>query len=310
MLNFTLKQLRYVEAAGRLGSIAGAASKLNISQSSITAAIDVLEAELGYDLFLRTPAKGIHPTSAGFETLKLIRSYLDQTLHFEADLLSVGGAETGFVKLACYSTAAPSFLPPVLKSITTRFPNLSLSMLEGHMEMIINCLDSGEVDLVFTYERSVDHRHTFHALFAAPPYALIATTDPLSQQTEVTPAQLATRPMVLLDLPFTRDYFTSLFDGMQGVPTVAHSTRSSEMVRALVSAGFGFSILNIRPLEYGEGVAENTAYHALPIRPAGTAPIFGIATTATAKQPKIVLAFIETCLNLKAQGAFDRMLVF
>ena len=124
------------------------------------------------------------------------------------------------------------------------------------MEMIINCLDSGEVDLVFTYERSVDHRHTFHALFAAPPYALIATTDPLSQQTEVTPAQLATRPMVLLDLPFTRDYFTSLFDGMQGVPTVAHSTRSSEMVRALVSAGFGFSILNIRPLEYGEGVAE------------------------------------------------------
>ena len=125
------------------------------------------------------PAKGIYPTSAGLETLKLIRSYLDQTLHFEADLLSVGGAETGLVKLACYSTAAPSFLPPVLKSITTRFPNLSLSMLEGHMEMIINCLDSGEADLVFTYEQSVDHRHTFHALFAAPPYALIATGDPV-----------------------------------------------------------------------------------------------------------------------------------
>ena len=133
MLNFTLKQLRYVEAAGRLGSIASAATKLNTSQSSITAAIDVLEAELGFDLFLPTPAKGIHPTSAGLETLKLISSNLDQTLHFEADLLSVGGAATGLVKLACYSTAAPSFLPPVLKSITTRFPSLSLIMLEGHM---------------------------------------------------------------------------------------------------------------------------------------------------------------------------------
>ena len=44
MLNFTLKQLRYVEAAGRLGSIGSAATKLNTSQSSITAAIDVLEA--------------------------------------------------------------------------------------------------------------------------------------------------------------------------------------------------------------------------------------------------------------------------
>ena len=310
MLHFTLKQLRYVAAAGREGSIANAANSLNISQSSITAAIDALEAGLGYDLFLRSPAKGIDPTSAGFQTLKLIRSYLEQTLHFEADLMSVGGAETGLVKLACYSTAAPSFLPPVLQAITKRFPSLSLRMLEGHMEMIINCLDTGEADLVFTYERSVDRRHEFYPLFAAPPYALIATSDPLSKQSEVTLAQLATRPMVLLDLPFTREYFTDLFDGIEGAPNVAHSTHSSEMVRALVSAGFGFSILNVRPLEYGDVVAENTAYRARPIHPAGLVPIFGIATTANVKQPKIVRAFIETCLNLKAQGAFDRILMF
>ena len=69
MLNFTLKQLRYVAAAGREGSIANAANSLNISQSSITAAIDALEAGLGYNLFLRSPAKGIDPTSAGLQTL-------------------------------------------------------------------------------------------------------------------------------------------------------------------------------------------------------------------------------------------------
>ena len=40
MLHFTLKQLRYVAAAGREGSIANAANSLNISQSSITAAIE------------------------------------------------------------------------------------------------------------------------------------------------------------------------------------------------------------------------------------------------------------------------------
>ena len=62
--------------------------------------------------------------------------------------------------------------------------------------------------------------------------------------------------MVLLDLPFTREYFTDLFDGIEGAPNVAHSTHSSEMVRALVSAGFGFSIPNVRPLEYGDVVAE------------------------------------------------------
>ena len=62
---FTLKQLRYVEAAGRLGSIAAAAQELAISQSSITAAIDALETSLDYDIFLRTPARGIRSTPAG-----------------------------------------------------------------------------------------------------------------------------------------------------------------------------------------------------------------------------------------------------
>lgn len=57
-MRFTLKQLRHIGAAGRLGSIANAATKLSISQSSIAAAIDGLEDKLGFDIFLRTPAKG------------------------------------------------------------------------------------------------------------------------------------------------------------------------------------------------------------------------------------------------------------
>ena len=43
MRNLTLKQLRYVEGADRLGSITNAAEEMNISQSSITAAINMLE---------------------------------------------------------------------------------------------------------------------------------------------------------------------------------------------------------------------------------------------------------------------------
>ncbi len=64
-MHFTLKQLRYVEAAGRLGSIAKAADELAISQSSITAAIDSLEFGLDYDMFVRTPAKAFNPPHQG-----------------------------------------------------------------------------------------------------------------------------------------------------------------------------------------------------------------------------------------------------
>jgi len=46
-MHFTLKQLKYIEATGRLGSIANAATELHISQSSITAAIGAFERQIG-----------------------------------------------------------------------------------------------------------------------------------------------------------------------------------------------------------------------------------------------------------------------
>ncbi len=306
MLNFTLKQLRYVEAAGRLGSIAAAAGELHISQSSITAAIDTLETGLGYDIFVRTPAKGIQTTPSGAETLHLIRGFIDQARHFEAEVTSVGGDTTGLVRIACYATAAPSFLPPVLKNITEHFPGISIKLLEGNMATIMDFLNDGEADLVFTYQESVDDRHEFLPLFAAPPYALISPQDNLAQQTSVTYAQLAARPMVMLDLPRTREYFIGMFEGLGLVPNIVHSTRSSEIARALVAGGFGFSILNIRPPDYYQNDAR---YKVLPILDPPHVPLFGIATTARTRQPKLVRTFIDSCIRLQDSGTFRSLIV-
>lgn len=306
-MNFTLKQLRYVEAAGRLGSIARAAEELSISQSSITAAIDALETSLAYDLFVRTPAKGIQPTPAGEEALSLIRGFIHQSRHFEAELQSVRGDASGHVRIACYVTAAPAFLPPILKNITENFPGMSVQVLEGNLATIAEFLNDGKADLVFTYADGLQGNHAFEPLFQAPPYALIGLGDPLSAQASVRFADLADRPMVLLDLPRTRDYFTGLFEQRGLRPVIAHSTRSAEIARALVAGGFGYSILNIRPPDY---VAENLRYRAVPISDAPSAQVFGIATLAGTREPKIVRAFIESCQQLQADGAFDQLTVW
>jgi DNA-binding transcriptional LysR family regulator len=306
LLNFTIKQLRYVEAAGRLGSIAKAAAEVSISQSSITAAIDALEQSLDYDIFVRTPAKGIQATPAGLETLLHIRSFIDVSHHFESEIRSVGGAAAGSVRIACYATAAPAFLPPILNAITERFPGVSLKFLEGDMSRIMEYLESGEADLVFTYLVSADSRHTFEPLFEAPPYALISANDPLADGQSVTLSQLAERPMVLLDLPLTREYFVGMFQNKGLSPNIAHTCRSSEICRSLVASGIGYTILNIRP---PENVGEGSPYRALPISDADWPQVFGIATTANMRQPKTVRAILECCLALKSGNAFDNIVV-
>ena len=305
-MNFTLKQLRYVEAAGRLRSIANAAVEVSISQSSITTAIDALEGSLGYALFVRTPAKGIQPTPAGREALQLIRNFLNQTQQFEAELQSHGRDDVGLVRIACYATAAPAFLPPILKSISENFPGISIKVMEGDMMSIVDHLNNGEVDLVFTYDTYLPKSQSFEPLFDAPPYALVPASDPLCVKSLITFNELSKMPMIMLDLPYTRDYFLGLFRSRGLYPEVVHSTRSAEIAKALVEGKFGYTILNIRPHNYS---TNDTRYRALPISDSSEVPVFGIATARDVRQPKNVTSFVKGCIELRRSGALDALTV-
>ncbi len=306
MLNFTLKQLRYIETAGRLGSISKAASELSISQSSITAAIDALEQALDFDLFVRTPAKGIQATPSGSEALQLIRNFIDQARHFEAEIQSVGGDTSGLVRISCYATAAPAFLPPILSSITKEFPGISIKLLEGDMSRVIDYLTQGEADLAFTYAEAFGSGQDFLPLFQAPFYAMVPGNDPLAQCESVTLDQLAPRPMVLLDLPLARDVFVSLFERQGLTCNIAHTSRSSEICRTLVASGFGYCLLNILPPNYHH---TDQLVKAIPIADSEPGPTFGIATMAGVRHPKMVRAFLDSCLRLTKEHAFDHILV-
>jgi DNA-binding transcriptional LysR family regulator len=83
----------------------------------------------------------------------------------------------------------------------------------------------------------------------APPYAILAPDHPLTIAGRgAWLRDLAKDPMVLLDLPHSRDYFRSLVAGSGIEPQIRYRTASYETVRALVARGHGFSILNQKPV--------------------------------------------------------------
>ncbi|MCO6390112.1 LysR family transcriptional regulator [Aliihoeflea aestuarii] len=311
-MHFTLKQLRYVEAAGRTGSIVNAATELSISQSSITAAIDALEHDLGFDLFVRMPAKGIVATPIGRETIDRVRGFLEQARHLESDLRSMRGDLAGTLCIGCYVTTAPHVLPLILRGFARDYPNVGIDIFEGDMATVSEALSAGRVDVALTYQMLVPGRQGilprdagFSPLFPARPHAVISSDDPLARQEAVTLAELAELPMVLLDLPYATDYFMGLFRSHGLEPKVAHSTRSSEIVRALVSGGFGFSILNLRSLSQ----EVDAGFVTRPIRDDVGDPEYGVATLSGIRRPRIVDAFLGHCEKLRADNAFARLVV-
>ena len=135
---------------------------------------------------------------------------------------------------------------------------------------------------------------------------LIAADDPLAKNSSVWLKDLAERPMIMLNLPRTKAYFTNIFEQLGMKPNIVHSTRSAEIARALVSGGHGYSLLNICPPDYRQ---DDVRYRVLPLLDKLYVPTFGIITLAGIRKPNIVQAFIGQCVDLKLNGAFDNIVV-
>lgn len=300
-MRFTLKQLRYLDAAGRTGSIANAAEELAISQSSVTAAIDSLEAELGFDIFLRMPAKGIRATPSGREVLERVTRFLSEARGLENDLASVSGDPVGTLRLGCYATTAPFVLPPLLKEFGRRHSGIHIDVREGDMATILEQLKDGNVDVALTYRRSLVPGFDFVPLFRARPYVVLPSDHPLAAKPAIWLHELCEVPMVILDLPLSKEYYTGLFIEKGLRPKVVHSSKTAEMARALVAGGFGFSILNICDPTNQEAVS---GYCSRPIADEIDSPYFGIVLPGGARRPAIVERFIDMCRALADEGVF------
>ena len=74
-------------------------------------------------------------------------------------------------------------------------------------------------------------------LFGAPPYALLPADDPLAKSRSVSFADLSERPMIMLDLPRTRDYFT----GRRQVATKVDTLADDDCRPVDVTLGHGVS---------------------------------------------------------------------
>src|SRR3546814_14689822 len=72
----------------------------------------------------------------------------------------------------------------------------------------------------------------FTPLVELPPHVLMSEDDPLARKSSVELSEIAGKPMILLDLPISGEYFLALFLNQGLEPTIAarsaHPDRSEE----------------------------------------------------------------------------------
>src|SRR5438552_3504292 len=122
-MNITLTQLRYLVAVARHGSVTGAAKMLNVSQPSISVAIDAVEKSFGQKLFVRQRGSGVSPTSFGRTFVAKARQVLTET----DELVGLGSGKSavgGELVLGCFEDLAPFFAPALIRAFSERYPTV------------------------------------------------------------------------------------------------------------------------------------------------------------------------------------------
>jgi DNA-binding transcriptional LysR family regulator len=295
---FTLRQLEYFIAVGEAGSISQACARVNVSSPSISAAISHLEKELGLPLFVRQHAQGLALTRAGHAVLaqaKIVLREADRVVNISGDIL---GQVQGPLSIGCLLTFAQMVLPGIRRGFEEIHPDVNIQQIELDQAEIFSQIRRAEIDIALTYNLDIPADLQFKPLIELSPYALVCETHPLARLEEVSVVDLCEHNMVLLDLPFSAEYFQSFFhiEGLK--PKITERTRDMAVMRSLVANGYGYSIANIRPLN--DMSPDGKPLKFIPLVGKVRPMRMGLLTAMDADSSITVRSFIDHCVELAA----------
>lgn len=238
------EQLRYLDAALRLGSVRRAAAELGIAQPSVSSQIQRLEEDLGVVLIVRG-AHGVRPTDAAAAILPHLRAALRAEEAMRQEASAITGLRAGRVRLGSISAASHRVLPKVVRRFQSEHPNIQFQVTERGSMAIRDEVVAGEFDvgIVSRFLRgSADDPGLRYIDLARGKIVLILPPDhDLARHKTVSGADLDGQEMVVFHRGYLlRAAFDRLAAGRNLRPV--YYTDSAETAHRMVAAGVGLSL--------------------------------------------------------------------
>lgn len=237
-----MHQIRYFLAASRTLNFTRAAEECGVSQPSLTRAIQLLEAELGGELFLRE--RGLtHLTDLGVKMLPLVQQCYDSAVAAKAVATSLKSGAVAPLKIALASSINVAILLPQLTELSHIFGGMELKFLRGDPGEIADCLKKGGADLGVAGPLKAEwDRFDRWALFNEPFMLALNAEHPLAREERLGLDQLSGEK-------FIRRTHCECLDGVDALlrehglgELQRHEASSEADVAGLLSANVGVAL--------------------------------------------------------------------
>lgn len=244
---FDFKELEAFVWVVRLGSFRKGATKLHLTQPSISDRINRLEAAVGESLLERA-TRPIQPTLRGrefFAHAERLLSGRDEAMR----LFQEEGAFSGTLRLGVIETIANSWFPAFMRQLAERYPKLTLEMTVDISPCLHQRLADNDLDMLFAMDSAAMGPYATQTPLCTFEMGMFASPS-LARQLAEDGARFATTPFISFSKqarPYTElvSYLSE-----QGItqPKV-HCTSTLMTILRMSSEGLGIGVLPVATVE-------------------------------------------------------------
>ncbi|MBV9621239.1 MAG: LysR family transcriptional regulator, partial [Gammaproteobacteria bacterium] len=144
---FRLRHLELLAELHQSRSILRAARRLNLSQPSVTKALQEMEKTVGVALFERTN-RGLRASAYGDILARHAKVVLAQLRHAAEEVESLRAGYSGKVSVGTLLAASASILPDAIVLLKAERPAVAISVSVGTYDLLVPALLAGDLDMV------------------------------------------------------------------------------------------------------------------------------------------------------------------
>lgn len=197
--------LRYFLVVAETNNITQAAQRLHLTQPTLSRQIQELERLVGRPLFDRNNHH-LQLNAAGLLFRERAHVILELLDHAQKEIQTSSDQLVGTINLGLVESAVTPWLMSQIDQFQVQHPGVKFALFAGDGDSLRPRLDQGQDDFAALIEPVETAKYHFFRLPVTEEWGvLMRQDDPLAQQDSITPAQLASLPLIMGRRSIVRD---------------------------------------------------------------------------------------------------------
>jgi LysR family hydrogen peroxide-inducible transcriptional activator len=235
--------LRYLVAFADEGSISKAAERCQVSQPTLSVALQNFEAELGVQLIERSKGH-LALTDLGWQVVGQARKVLDETRRIEQVAQLGKNPLAGSFRLGVIHTIGPYLLPEFIAAMKLVAPDIKLFIEESMTALLADYLKYGTIDAAIVALPFDLPNVRVQALYDESFAVVVPKGHPWEKRKKIHANEVRGEDVLVLKAGNCfREQVMDACPDISHAEGVMHEGHSIETVRCMVASGYGISVL-------------------------------------------------------------------